>query len=97
MAGDESVVSHKQNCPYAVFYCHVTQNTTAYMVPLVGADGTTAKAVAVCHIDTSEWNPMHLAFQVLKVKLGTVPICHFLPQDHIIPKGYLQNRFGVRI
>ena len=84
MAGDESVACHKENYPYAVFYCHVTQTTRAYMVPLVGADGTTAKAVAVCHIDTSEWNPMHLAFQVLKVKPGTVPICHFLPEDHII-------------
>ncbi|NP_001267970.1 rd22-c protein precursor [Vitis vinifera] len=84
MAGDESVVCHKQNYPYAVFYCHKTQTTRAYMVPLVGADGTRAKAVAVCHTDTSEWNPKHLAFQVLKVKPGTIPICHFLPEDHII-------------
>ncbi|KAE8675829.1 hypothetical protein F3Y22_tig00111641pilonHSYRG00032 [Hibiscus syriacus] len=49
-----------------------------------GADGTKAKAVAVCHTDTSAWNPKHLAFQVLKVEPGTVPICHFLPQDHIV-------------
>ncbi|XP_059644355.1 BURP domain protein RD22-like [Cornus florida] len=84
MVGEEAVVCHKQNYPYAVFYCHKTQTTKTYTVSLVGADGTKAKAVAVCHTDTSEWNPKHLAFQVLKVKPGTVPICHFLPEDHIV-------------
>ncbi|XP_044464593.1 BURP domain-containing protein 3-like [Mangifera indica] len=84
MPSDKSVVCHKQNYVYAVFYCHSTETTRAYMVPLEGADGTNAQAVAVCHTDTSAWNPKHLAFQVLKVKPGTVPICHFLPEDHIV-------------
>ncbi|XP_038695902.1 BURP domain protein RD22-like [Tripterygium wilfordii] len=84
MKGEKSVVCHKQNYAYAVFYCHSTQTTNAYIVPLEGADGTKAKVVAVCHRDTSAWNPKHLAFQVLKVMPGTVPICHFLPQDHIV-------------
>ncbi|GFS35397.1 BURP domain-containing protein [Actinidia rufa] len=84
MMGDKAVVCHKQNYAYAVFYCHKTQTTKAYVVSLVGADGTKAKAVAVCHTDTSAWNPKHLAFQVLKVKPGTIPICHFLPEDHIV-------------
>ncbi|KAL3586954.1 hypothetical protein D5086_013821 [Populus alba] len=84
MAGDKSVVCHKQNYAYSVFYCHATQTTRAYTVPLEGDDGTKAKAVAVCHTDTSAWNPKHLAFQVLNVKPGTVPVCHFLPQDHVV-------------
>ncbi|KAG8657335.1 BURP domain protein RD22 [Manihot esculenta] len=84
MAGDKSVVCHRQNYAYAVFYCHSTQTTKAYMVSLEGADGTKAQAVAICHTDTSAWNPKHLAFQVLKVKPGTVPVCHFLPQDHVV-------------
>lgn len=84
MAGTEAVVCHKQNYAYAVFYCHATHTTRAYTVPLVGTDGTKAEAVAVCHTDTSAWNPKHLAFQVLKVKPGTVPVCHFLPEDHVV-------------
>ncbi|CAH1447705.1 unnamed protein product [Lactuca virosa] len=84
LAADKAVVCHKQNYAYAVFYCHKTVSTRAYSVSLVGADGTKAKAVAVCHTDTSKWNPKHLAFQVLKVKPGTVPVCHFLPEDHIV-------------
>ncbi|TKY74592.1 Dehydration-responsive protein RD22 [Spatholobus suberectus] len=84
LAGDKAVVCHKQNYPYAVFYCHKTETTRAYSVPLEGANGIRVKAVAVCHTDTSEWNPKHLAFQVLKVKPGTVPVCHFLPEDHVV-------------
>ncbi|KAJ1396384.1 BURP domain [Sesbania bispinosa] len=84
LAGDKAVVCHKQNYPYAVFYCHKTETTIAYSVPLEGVDGIRVKAVAVCHTDTSQWNPKHLAFQVLKVKPGTVPVCHFLPEDHVV-------------
>ncbi|KAL6124176.1 hypothetical protein ACLB2K_076691 [Fragaria x ananassa] len=80
--GDRSVVCHKENYVYGVFYCHKFDDTAtkAYMVPLVPADGVTkAKAVAICHIDTTGWNPKHLAFRVLKIKPGnTVPVCHFL-------------------
>ncbi|KAB2623087.1 dehydration-responsive protein RD22-like [Pyrus ussuriensis x Pyrus communis] len=84
LAGDKAVVCHKQNYPYAVFYCHATKPTRAYVVPLRSSDGVKAKAVAICHVDTSEWDPQHLAFQVLKVKPGTIPICHFLPSDHVV-------------
>jgi len=42
-------------------------------MPLEGEDGTRVKAAAVCHKDTSEWDPNHhIAFQVLKVKVGTI-------------------------
>ncbi|XP_059641412.1 BURP domain protein RD22-like [Cornus florida] len=86
MVGEKAVVCHAQNYAYAVFYCHKLQKTKAYMVSLVGADGTKAKAVAVCHTDTSQWNPNHLAFQLLNLKPGkTVPICHyFLQEDQIV-------------
>ncbi|KAJ9702401.1 hypothetical protein PVL29_004236 [Vitis rotundifolia] len=83
MGGDVSVACHKMVYAYAVFYCHKIAATRTYMVPLVGRDGTKAKAVALCHTNTMEWNPKHLAFQLLKVKPG-VPICHFLTQDQII-------------
>ncbi|GLT67487.1 hypothetical protein SLA2020_397930 [Shorea laevis] len=84
VGGKKAVVCHKQNYAYAVFYCHSTETTRAYVVPLQGADGSKAKAVAVCHTDTSAWNPKHLAFQVLKVKPGSVPVCHFVPEDHVV-------------
>ncbi|KAI3846723.1 hypothetical protein MKW92_003022 [Papaver armeniacum] len=61
-----------------------THTTRTYVVPLVGVDGTKVSAVAICHKDTSKWNPGHVAFQVLKVKPGGVPICHFLTEDNIV-------------
>ncbi|XP_077210978.1 BURP domain protein RD22-like [Tasmannia lanceolata] len=84
MGGPSSVACHGQSYMYAVYYCHETHDTVAYKVPLVRKDGTSVEAVAVCHKDTSAWNPRHLAFQVLKVKPGSVPICHFLPEDHLL-------------
>lgn len=83
-ASTDSVVCHKQNYAYAMFYCHKTRATKTYVVSLVGTDGDKVKAAVVCHTDTSKWNPKHLAFQVLKVEPGSVPICHFLPEDHIV-------------
>ncbi|CAM8919657.1 unnamed protein product [Rhodiola kirilowii] len=53
MASDEAIVCHKQGYAYAVFYCHTSQTTRAYTVPMFGDDGTKAKAVAICHTDTS--------------------------------------------
>ncbi|GLJ54975.1 hypothetical protein SUGI_1180290 [Cryptomeria japonica] len=49
-----------------------------------GEDGSRAEAVAVCHADTSAWNPNHVAFQVLNVKPGAASLCHFIPQDHVV-------------
>ncbi|CAK9154722.1 unnamed protein product [Ilex paraguariensis] len=84
MAGEETVVCHKLPYAYAVFYCHKISNTKAYKVSLEGADGTKAKAVGVCHFDTSAWNPKHFAFQALKVEPGIVPICHLFGEEDIV-------------
>ncbi|KAI3967544.1 hypothetical protein MKW92_009244 [Papaver armeniacum] len=83
---DNLVPCHSLPYPYAVFYCHSTSAHTAqaYVVPLVGADGTKIKATAICHKDTSKWDPRHVVFQVLKVKPGTIPVCHFFTEDNII-------------
>ncbi|GMI84153.1 hypothetical protein HRI_002084600 [Hibiscus trionum] len=83
--GETEMVCHKLKYAYAVFLCHSIEKTTAYTVPLVSADGSTkAKILAICHKDTSAWSPDHIAFQILKVKPGTVPICHFLTKETLV-------------
>ncbi|OMO54411.1 hypothetical protein COLO4_36498 [Corchorus olitorius] len=82
--GENNIVCHKMQYPYAVYLCHSIKKTIVYDVPLIGVDGTKVNAVAVCHLDTSAWSPKHVAFQFLKVKLGSVPICHFLGRDTIV-------------
>ncbi|MQM20691.1 hypothetical protein Taro_053715 [Colocasia esculenta] len=82
--GGKVVVCHVEPYPYAVLYCHMSASSTkAYVVPLVGEDGSKVAAGAVCHMNTSTWNPGHVAFKLLDVKPGT-PICHFLLQDNVI-------------
>ncbi|KAJ6766361.1 hypothetical protein OIU79_022337 [Salix purpurea] len=84
MTGDHKATAcHKMRYPYAVYYCHVIEDTEIYMVPLVGADGTKVEAVTVCHLNTSAWSPEHMAFQVLKIKPGPA-FCHFLASDTLI-------------
>lgn len=84
LSGSDLVVCHAQDYAYAVFYCHSTHATKAYKVSMVGTDRARVEAAAVCHTDTAGWNPKHVAFRVLGVKPGTVPVCHFLPQDHVV-------------
>ncbi|XP_026431914.1 BURP domain protein RD22-like [Papaver somniferum] len=85
IVSDNFLPCHSLPYLYAVFYCHATLAHIAqpYIVPLVGADGMKIIATAVCHKDTSKWNPDHVAFRVLNVEPGTVPICHFLTEDNI--------------
>ncbi|THU46420.1 hypothetical protein C4D60_Mb09t04750 [Musa balbisiana] len=84
MGGEELVTCHAEPYAYAIFYCHATSTSRGYEVAMVGKDGTTVEAAAVCHTDTSAWNPEHVAFKVLDIKPGSAPVCHFLPQDHVV-------------
>ncbi|XP_073116451.1 BURP domain-containing protein 6 isoform X2 [Elaeis guineensis] len=79
----KAVVCHGEKYPYAVFYCHTT-SAEAFKVSMVAKDGTKVEGVATCHTDTAGYNPEHVAFKLLHVKPGTVPICHFLPQSDIV-------------
>ncbi|KAG1355256.1 BURP domain-containing protein 6 [Cocos nucifera] len=83
LASSKFVSCHVMNYLYAVFYCH-SGETVAYTVSMVGNDGSKVEAVATCHIETAKFNPQNLAFQVLHVKPGTVPVCHFLLENDIL-------------
>jgi len=79
------VACHTMPYPYAVFYCHSQESANrVYRVSLVGENGDRVEAMAVCHLDTSQWVPTHVSFQVLRITPGTSPVCHFFPADHLI-------------
>ncbi|CAL5196465.1 unnamed protein product [Lathyrus oleraceus] len=80
--GDDTVMCHRLNLEKVVFYCHQVNATSAYMVPLVASDGTKAKALTICHHDTRGMDPKVL-YEVLKVKPGGTPICHFVSNKAI--------------
>ncbi|KAL4354633.1 hypothetical protein GQ457_06G002170 [Hibiscus cannabinus] len=81
-----SIVScHTKPYPYAILYCHsqVTENRV-FKVSLGGENGDRVTAVAVCHMDTSQWNRNHVSFRVLGFEPGTLPVCHFFPADNFV-------------
>ncbi|KAL4325724.1 hypothetical protein GQ457_11G013160 [Hibiscus cannabinus] len=84
LVGKSVVMCHKLNYAYAVYLCHSVKTTHLYEVYLIGKDGSRGTSLAACHQDTSSWSAEHLAFHVLKVQPGTVPICHFLKKGTIV-------------
>lgn len=75
---------HPMPFPYAVFYCHSQKSDTSlYEVLVEGQDGGRLQAAAICHMDTSKWDPDHVSFRVLNVEPGTSPVCHFFPPDNL--------------
>ncbi|EPS66231.1 hypothetical protein M569_08548, partial [Genlisea aurea] len=85
IATEMVVGCHVMPYPYAVLYCHAQAgDTAAYKVNLVGSDGGHVDAAAVCHMDTSRWDPLHVAFRVLKMSPGESPACHFFPGHDLV-------------
>nr|KYP66062.1 BURP domain-containing protein 3 [Cajanus cajan] len=86
------VACHTMPYPYAVFYCHSQESENKiYRVSLAGENGDRLDAMAVCHMDTSQWGRGHVSFQVLKIQPGTSSVCHFFPADNLIFVPKLQS------
>lgn len=86
--GDRHVACHDRPFPYAVYQCHGTgpSSTRALMVTLQGLHSGAPEVAmaAICHLDTSAWDPEHPAFQALNTKPGAEPVCHFMPYAHLL-------------
>ncbi|KAH7852921.1 hypothetical protein Vadar_030995 [Vaccinium darrowii] len=79
------VACHSMPYPYAVFYCHGQEGDhKLFELSLRGDNGERVEVVGVCHVDTSHWNPDHVAFRVLHTRPGESSVCHFFPADNII-------------
>ncbi|KAL3843468.1 hypothetical protein ACJIZ3_000871 [Penstemon smallii] len=79
------VACHTMPYPYAVFYCHYQKSESkVFSVTLNGESGDKVEAVAVCHMDTSQWSRNHVSFQVLGIEPGSSPVCHFFPSDNFV-------------
>lgn len=86
--GDRHVGCHILPYPYGVYYCHMTpaMPTKAYMVSLQGVSGgaPAVDMVAICHFNTSNWDPSHPAFQMLHTHPGGKPVCHFMAYANML-------------
>ncbi|KAL6841124.1 hypothetical protein ACP4OV_029093 [Aristida adscensionis] len=80
---------HKMPFPYAVYQCHRSSSGRgyygAYFVSLHGLrEEVEATMLAICHDDTSNWNPAHPAFEILHTQPGGKPVCHFIPSGNLV-------------
>ncbi|KAF0903218.1 hypothetical protein E2562_025786 [Oryza meyeriana var. granulata] len=81
-----ALVCHDMTYPYKVFFCHTATPIRAYQLSLVSNDvgQPSIDALAVCHLNTSHWEPNHPFFQIMHVKPGETTACHFLGRGSII-------------
>ncbi|KAL5703108.1 hypothetical protein ACHQM5_028242 [Ranunculus cassubicifolius] len=75
------VSCHEVFFPYKLMYCHATSSVQVYEADLVHPE--TQEMVndgmfAVCHRDTSHWDPKHVSFSELKVGPGETEVCHWI-------------------
>ncbi|KAI5085051.1 hypothetical protein GOP47_0001220 [Adiantum capillus-veneris] len=82
--GSRVASCHDMKFPSLLYSCHMTKTSELIDVSVKLADGHVAHMPAICHMDTSYWNPSHIAFQVLNVEPGKTSICHWLPQNSFV-------------
>ncbi|WCJ33879.1 BURP domain-containing protein BNM2C [Euphorbia peplus] len=79
------VACHTLPYPYRVFYCHSQKSENKlFKVSLGGDSGGRVEAMAICHMDTSEWSKDHASFRVLRTQPGASPVCHFFRADVLV-------------
>jgi len=85
ISAPKMVACHSMPYPYAIFYCHSQESENkVFKVTLGGENGDRVEAIAVCHMDTSQWSPDHVSFRVLGVQPGTSTVCHFFSADNLV-------------
>ncbi|XP_021731620.1 BURP domain-containing protein BNM2A-like isoform X1 [Chenopodium quinoa] len=94
------IACHTMPYPYVVYYCHHQESESkVFQVSLKGEEkgsDNIVQAVAVCHMDTSQWSPNHFSFRVLGIKPGSSPVCHFFPADNLVWVPIISNFEGSR-
>ncbi|XP_038691897.1 BURP domain-containing protein BNM2A-like [Tripterygium wilfordii] len=76
---------HPMPYPYKVYRCHhqFDGETKAFRVLLKGDVGDRFNTYAVCHMNTSNWDPNHISFRLLNTKSPS-PVCHVFPEGHLL-------------
>ncbi|CAN6221570.1 unnamed protein product [Urochloa humidicola] len=92
-ATTDIVTCHSMSFPVALFYCHAINPTRVYEVTLQREDGVVihesgapamVQALAVCHMNTSGFDPTLRYWVKLGLKPGEAPVCHFLTRGDVL-------------
>ncbi|CAL5043165.1 unnamed protein product [Urochloa decumbens] len=92
-AAVNTVTCHSMNFPVALFYCHAVNPTRIYEVTLQREDVAAVpeprtpamvRALAVCHVNTSGFDPTLKYWVKLGLKPGEASVCHFLTRGDVL-------------
>ena len=89
-----TVTCHSMSFPFALFYCHAVNPTRIYEVTLQKDEVSAApamprmpvvvRALAVCHVNTSGFDPTLNYWVKLGLKPGQASVCHFLTRGDVL-------------
>ncbi|KAG2611188.1 hypothetical protein PVAP13_4KG123700 [Panicum virgatum] len=89
-----TVTCHSMSFPFVLFYCHAVNPTRIYeitlkkvkngVVPAVKRRSPVVRALAVCHVDTSGFDPTLNYWVKLGLKPGQASVCHFLTRGDVL-------------
>ncbi|CAL4981685.1 unnamed protein product [Urochloa decumbens] len=88
-----TVTCHSMSFPVALFYCHAVNPTRIYEVTLKREGGDSipesrtpamVQALAVCHVNTSGFDPTLRYWVKLGLKPGEASVCHFLTRGDVL-------------
>lgn len=73
------VACHVMPAAFQTMLCHTQPRTKLYWVTLQSTAAPDARVgeLAVCHMDTSDWNPDHRSFAMLGTRPGEAEACHW--------------------
>ncbi|CAL4994835.1 unnamed protein product [Urochloa decumbens] len=92
-AAANTVTCHSMSFPVALFYCHAVNPTRIYEVTLQREDSASipeprtpamVRALAVCHVNTSGFDPTLRYWVKLGLKPGEASVCHFLTRGDVL-------------
>ncbi|KAK3443145.1 hypothetical protein EUGRSUZ_B03334 [Eucalyptus grandis] len=80
------VACHRRLFPYIVYYCHSFPNVRSYEADILDPKSKAKinHGVAICHMNTSTWSPIHESFLLLGSGPGQIEVCHWIYENNPI-------------
>ncbi|KAK7845231.1 polygalacturonase-1 non-catalytic subunit beta, partial [Quercus suber] len=81
----DPISCHQLLFPYLLYYCHSVPKVRVYQVDILDPNSKAKinNSVAICHMNTSSWNPTHESFLALGSAPGRIEVCHWIFQNDL--------------
>ncbi|GMY24909.1 polygalacturonase 1 beta-like protein 3 [Fagus crenata] len=79
------VSCHQIMYPYLLYYCHSLPKVRVYQADILDVESKAKinHGVAICHLNTADWSPKHVAFLALGFSPGQIEVCHWFYENEM--------------